>query len=232
MALPKLNVPTFELTLPSNNKKVRFRPFLVKEHKVLLTMTEADDEEVARIVKELVDVCTFKELDMKNMPHFDIEYIFMMLRAKSIGESVDVVITCVACEEKYDASFNIENLKVENKKVTDNKIMLTDTVGIELAYPKFEDVVRLFNSTKAEDVFALVKRSVVGIFDENQYYEAKEQSPDEIEEFLYSLTKEQFDKIEDFFVNSPKIVQTVETDCPKCNHHNTSRIEGLQNFFV
>ena len=232
MALPKLDIPTFELTLPSNNKKVRFRPFLVKEHKILLTMTEADDEEVARIVKELVDVCTFNQLDMKNIPHFDVEYIFMMLRAKSIGESVDVVITCVNCNEKYDGSFNIENLTVENKETSSNKIMLTDRIGIDLAYPKFEDVVKLFNSTKTDDVFALVKRSIVGIFDQDQYYEAKEQDPKELEEFLYSLTKEQFDKIEIFFVNSPKIVQIVETDCPKCNHHNTSRIEGLQNFFV
>ena len=90
MSLPRLNTPTFELILPSTGKKVKFRPFLVKEHKVLLTMAEADDSEVARIVSELVDVCTFNTLDVANLPHFDIEYIFLQLRAKSISETVDV----------------------------------------------------------------------------------------------------------------------------------------------
>ncbi len=94
MALPKLNTPTFELILPSDGSKVKFRPFLVKEHKVLLTMSEAENEEVARIIRELVDVCTFKQLKVDELPHFDIEYIFMFLRAKSIGESVDVIVNC------------------------------------------------------------------------------------------------------------------------------------------
>lgn len=232
MALPKLETPTYELVQPSTGKKIKFRPFLVKEHKVLLTMSEAEDEEVARIIKELIDVCTFKQLNVNNLPHFDIEYIFMMLRAKSIGESVEVVITCVNCDEKYDASFNIENLKVENIENKPNKIMLNDTVGIDLSYPKFEEIVKLNSNNNLNYIFDLVKNSIIGIFEGDQYYEAKEQDPKEIEDFIFSLTKEQFEKIEKFFVRSPKVVQIVETDCPKCNHHNVSRIEGLQNFFV
>ena len=112
MALPILETPTYELILPSTNKKVKYRPFLVKEHKVLLTMAEAEDSEVGRIVRELVDVCTFKALDINSLPHFDIEYIFMQLRARSIGEVVEVVINC-ECDNKIDTSFNIEDLKVE-----------------------------------------------------------------------------------------------------------------------
>jgi hypothetical protein len=232
MALPKLETPTYELVQPSTGKKIKFRPFLVKEHKILLTMSEAEDEEVIRIVKELVDVCTFKQLNVNNLPHFDIEYIFMMLRAKSIGESVDVVITCNNCSEKYDSSFNIEDLKVENIGKKSNKILLTNNVGVDLSYPKFDEIVKLHNSADVNIIFDLVKKSITGVFNGDQYFEAKEQDPKDIEEFLFSLTKEQFEKIEEFFVTSPKVVQVVETDCPKCSHHNTSRIEGLQNFFV
>lgn len=195
-------------------------------------MVEASQDEVVRIITELVDVCTFNELKMSNIAHFDIEYIFMMLRAKSVSEKVDVVITCVECEEKYDASFNIEDIKVEKKEGHTNKIQLNETVGVEMKYPKFKDIVNVFDSDESEDVFKLVKNSIIGVFEGDSYYEFEEHTEEEKEDFLYSLTKEQFSKIEEFFVSSPKVVQQLETDCPKCSHHNTSRIEGLQNFFV
>lgn len=232
MALPKLEVPTYELIQPSTNKKIRFRPFLVKEHKVLLTMAEASEDEVARIVKELVDVCTFNQLKIDDLPHFDIEYIFMMLRARSISEKVDIVVTCANCNEQYDASFNIENIHVEkNDKFTD-KIMISDTIGIQMKYPTFESVVNVFENESIEVILKLVKSCIRGIFDGENFYDIKEQTDEEVEEFLLSLTKDQFTKIEEFFLWSPKIVQKVESDCPHCNHHNYSRIQGLQNFFV
>lgn len=232
MALPVLDVPTYELTLPSTGKQIKFRPFLVKEHKILLTLSEAEDSEVSRIVTDLVDVCTFNKLNAKDLPHFDIEYIFMHLRGKSISETVDVVVTCVNCDKEYESSFNIENLKVEIPEGHTNKIMLTPTVGIEMKYPKFENVVKIFNSEKIDDVFSLVKKSIAGIFDEESYWEASEQSDEEMETFLLQLTKEQFDLIEKFFTTSPTVVQVIESDCPHCSNHNVSRIEGLQNFFV
>jgi len=232
MALPKLETPTYELILPSTGKKVRFRPFLVKEHKVLLTMSEAEDSEIARIVKELVDVCTFNQLKINNLPHFDIEYIFMMLRAKSISEKVDVVITCANCNEKYDGFFNIEDLKVINQKASNDKVMLTDTIGIQLSYPNFANVIKIFESDDVRIIFDMVKGCIKGVFDHENFYDIKEQTDEEVNEFLESLTKEQFEKIEEFFVNSPKIVQEIDTECPHCQHKNKSRIEGLQNFFI
>lgn len=232
MALPVLDVPTYELNLPSTGKPIKFRPFLVKEHKILLTLSEAEESEVSRIITDLVDVCTFNKLNAKDLPHFDIEYIFMNLRAKSISETVDVVITCLSCENQYESSFNIDNLQVEIPQGHTNKIMLTPTVGVEMRYPKFENVVKVYNSDKVDDVFALVKKSIAGIFDEESYWSASEQTDEEIETFLLQLTKEQFDLIEKFFTTSPKVVQTIESDCPRCSNHNVSRIEGLQNFFV
>lgn len=232
MALPKLEVPTYELTLPSTNKKIRFRPFLVKEHKVLLTMSDASDEEVSRIVKELIDACTFNSLKVNDLPHYDVEYIFMMLRAKSISEKVDVVVTCNNCNEPYDTSFNIEDLKVENLKKVSNKIMLTDKIGLEMRHPNFTNVLKIFESENLAIVFDLVKSCIKGVFENENYYDINEQSDDEINSFLEMLTKEQFEKIEEFFLNSPKIVQELNTVCTHCNYKNYSRIEGLQNFFV
>jgi hypothetical protein len=232
MALPKLEIPTYELTQPSTNKKIRFRPFLVKEHKVLLTMAEADDDEITRIVKELVDTCTFGTLKVDDLPHFDIEYIFMMLRAKSVSEKVDVVVTCNNCGEKYDAFFNIEDLKVINQNPSSDKVMITDIIGIQLKYPTFANVVKIFKSDDIGVIFDLVKNCIKGVFDSENFYDVKEQTDEEINEFLESLTKEQFAKIEDFFVSSPKIVQELDTECPHCTTKNYSRIEGLQNFFI
>jgi hypothetical protein len=231
MALPKLNTPTFELTLPSSGSKVKFRPFLVKEHKVLLTMSEAENNEVARIIRELVDVCTFKQLNVDELPHFDIEYIFMFLRAKSIGESVDVIVNC-ECGEKIETSFNIEELKVDKPEGHSNKIMINDTVGVEMKYPNIDDVVGIFASDDNQKVIDLIITSIKAVYDADNYWETKDQTKQELEEFVYSLTKEQFDKLEKFFVTSPKIVQHIECDCPKCGKHNVSKLEGLQNFFV
>ena len=231
MALPKLNTPTYELVLPSTGKKIIYRPFLVKEHKVLLTMSEAETEEVTRIIRELVDVCTFKKLDVNDLPHFDVEYIFMFLRAKSIGETVDVLVNC-ECGEKIDTTFNIEDLEVIYGSGHSNKIMINEEVGVELRYPKLDDVVSIFATNDNQKVIELIIKCIKGIFDTQDYWSAEDQTKEEIEEFVYSLTKEQFDKVEKFFVTSPKIVQTIECDCPKCGKHNISKLEGLQNFFV
>ena len=231
MALPKLNTPTYELILPSTGNKVKFRPFLVKEHKILLTMSEADNNEVARIIRELVDVCTFKNLKINDLPHFDIEYIFMHLRAKSISETVDVIVNC-ECGEKIDASFNIDNLQVIKSEGHNSKIMITEEIGIELNYPNIDDVVNVFATNDNQKVIDLILKSVKAIYNQDEYWAAADQTKEELEEFIYSLTKDQFDKLEQFFVTSPKVVQVIECDCPKCGKHNISKLEGLQNFFV
>lgn len=194
-------------------------------------MAEADNAEVARVVKDLVDVCTFNKLKINELPHFDIEYIFLQLRAKSIGESVDVIVNC-DCGTKIDASFNIDDLKVEKDAKHTNKIMLTNEYGVEMNYPLFDEVVEVFASKDTSKVVELIIKCIKGVFDKENYWDAKEQTQEEMEEFVYSLTKEQFDKIENFFVTAPKVVQVIETDCPKCGKHNVSRLEGLSNFFV
>lgn len=194
-------------------------------------MSEAENSEVSRIIRELVDVCTFDKINVRELPHFDIEYIFMHLRAKSIGEAVDVIVNC-DCGEKIDTSFNIDNLKVVTKPGHTNKIFINDSVGIEMNYPNIDDIVDVFASNDNQKVIDLIINSIKAVFDKSEYYDARDQTRQELEEFVYSLTKEQFDKLEQFFVTAPKIVQTIECDCPKCGKHNVSKLEGLQNFFV
>lgn len=231
MALPKLNTPTYELILPSTGKKITYRPFLVKEHKILMTLNDADDTETARVVRDLVKVCTFDKVDAGKLPHFDIEYIFMNLRAKSIGEMVDVIVNC-ECGNKIDTSFSINDLKIEKRPDHSNKILLTDTIGIEMNYPVFEDVLKIYAENDTNKVFDLILNSIKGVFNQAEYWDAKDQTKEELESFLSSLTKKQFELVEDFFVSAPKIVQVIETDCPKCGKHNVSRLEGLRNFFI
>lgn len=231
MALPKLNIPTYELILPSTGKKIKYRPFLVKEHKVLLTMEKADTAEIARIIKELVHVCTFENLKIDNLPHFDIEYIFLQLRARSIGETVDVILNC-DCGNKIDVSFNLDQVKVEKIPSHNNKIQLTDDYGVEMNYPSLEEVLDIFQSNDPDKVISLIIKNIKSVYSKDNYWETDDQSQDDIKEFVESLTKQQFELIEEFFVTSPKIVQTIEADCDQCGKHNISRLEGLANFFV
>lgn len=231
MALPKLNTPTYELKLPSSGKIFKFRPFLVKEHKVLLTMVEADEKETNRIVRELINACTFGTLDANKLPHFDVEFVFLHLRAKSIGERVEVLLNC-GCGNKIDTSYSINDLKVIRPEGHSNKFMIDDQYGVEMDYPQFIDVLEVFNTDDTSRVIDLVTSCIKGVYDNENYWEVRDQPKEEVESFVNSLTKSQFDRIENFFVTSPKVVQEVIADCNKCGKHNVTTIEGLKNFFV
>lgn len=231
MALPKLEQPSYKLKLPSNGKEVIFRPFLVKEYKILLTLSEADDDEVSRIVKELVDVCTFNKLNVNNLPHYDIEYLFLNLRAKSISENVEVVVNC-DCGEKIDHTFNIENLKVTDNKNKTNKIKLNEQIGVELKPLGFNQVVKLTKNDDVDNLLSVFSNSIKAIYTDNEVFEASEQSEEEIKEFVSSLNTEQFRMIEKYIANLPKVVQRFSVKCPACGNMNNVMLQGLENFFV
>lgn len=232
MTLPLLDVVTYELKLPSTNQKITYRPFLVKEHKILMTLQDANNEDVGRIITDLVDVCTFNKLKMDELAHFDITYCFLNIRARSISEIVPIIITCQSCETKFDSKLDLNKVKIENHEGHTNKIMLNNSVGIELKYPKLNDVIKIYDTENIESIFDMVSASVKSIFTETDYYDAKELAKKEIEEFLNQLTKKQFDEIEKFYTTTPNVIQEVNEECPNCSNKNTIRIEGLENFFV
>jgi len=231
MALPILETPTYELILPSTNKKVKYRPFLVKEYKIQLTSVEADANEISRIVTELVDNCTFNKLDILKLAHFDVEYLFLNIRAKSISETADIVINC-ECGTKIDYTLEITNLKVVKDEKTTNKVMLTEDVGVVLRYPKFDEMLDIRDNANSARVVELITNCVDAVFTKDDYFDKDSYTNEELSTFISSFTKKQFDKLEEFFRNIPKIVQHIEVDCPSCKKHNEVDLEGLQNFFV
>jgi len=230
MALPKLDTPIYELKMPSSGEKVKFRPFLVKEYKILLTTLESDSDEITRIVSELVDVCTFNKLEMDKLANFDIEYIFLNMRAKSIGEKTHLTLQCEKCDNKIKFDLDITKANVERDKLHSNKINLTDKIILQMRYPKFEEMIDIYQNFKTDKIVNLLSSCIVSVFTEDDVYE--DYTSEELLEFVNSFSKPQFELLESFFLTMPKLVQHIKQDCDVCGEPNEVRLEGLQNFFV
>ena len=230
MALPKLETPTYELILPSTNEKVSYRPFLVKEYKVLLTSLESDTSEIQRVVTDLVDVCTFNKLNAKRLPTFDLEYLFLNIRAKSIGEIADLNMTCKNCENKISFKMDVTKAQILRDENHTSTIFITDKMGVKMRYPNFNEMFDVYENYKSEKIVDLLCNCVVGVFTEEESYDTF--TKEELVEFVNSFSKAQFEKLETFFLTMPKVVQEVKEECDKCGTENEVTVEGLQNFFA
>jgi len=231
MPLPKMEVPTYEIILPSTNKKIKYRPFLVKEHKILMMLKDSNIEEIARVIRELIDNCTFGKLKVDKLPHFDIEYIFLNLRSRSIGEILNLSITC-ECGNEIPVQANLNEIKVVKNEIHTKKIRFGNII-VELEYPTFKEMLIIYEyQDDVDKIFEVISNNLKTITKDDEVYNAKEYTIEEIEEFLLSLSKEQFLQLEQFYKTMPKIMQTIEGDCNKCGTHNKVTLEGLQNFFV
>jgi len=230
MSLPKLQTPTYELILPSTGDKIKFRPFLVKEYKILLTTLDSENEEINRVVTELVDACTFNKLKIDTLANFDIEYIFLNIRAKSIGEITNLLLNCNNCDNQISFDLNLTKAQVEKSPEHSSKINLTDKIVIEMRYPKFDEMIDIYQNFKSDRIVELLSTCIEAVYTEDTVYE--EYTKEELLEFVNSFSKDQFEMIENFFLTMPKLVQNIEQDCNKCGAHNELKLEGLQNFFV
>lgn len=239
MALPKIDTPIYELTLPLSKKNIRFRPFLVKEQRNLMMAMESDDKDtIQKNIKQVLHNCTLTEnVDIDSLPILDIEYYFIQLRARSVGEVVENKYRCEnivddkPCGHLMENSFNLLDIKVSQSDIKD-EIQLTDKISIKLSYPRFSVLDASQNIETATDMaFEMIISSIIHIFDGEQFYYANEVAKEELVEFVESLNTEQFSKIEDFFDNLPKLNKTIEMDCGKCGFHHTIEVEGLENFF-
>ena len=230
MSLPKLQTPTYELILPSTGDKIKFRPFLVKEYKILLTTLDSENEEINRVVTELVDACTFNKLKIDTLANFDIEYIFLNIRAKSIGEITNLLLNCNNCDNQISFDLNLTKAQVEKSPEHSSKINLTDKIIIEMRYPKFDEMIDIYQNFKSDRIVELLSKCIKAVYTEDTVYE--EYTKEELLEFVNSFSKDQFEKIENFFLTMPKLVQNIEQDCRECGAHNELKLEGLQNFFV
>lgn len=240
MALPKIDAPVFDLTLPLSQKKIRFRPFLVKEQKNLLMALESGEKEtIERNVKQVLNNCTLTEkIDIESLPMVDVEYYFLQLRARSVGEEVenkyrcDNVVDEQRCGGIMETKVNLLDIQIDSSEVKNSLIELTDKVSIKLSYPAFSVVEKISNLESASDIaFEMIADSVEYISDGEQIYYAKETPHEEIMEFIESLNQKQFAKIEEFFANLPKLQKKIQMKCPKCGFDHSFDVEGLDSFF-
>jgi len=238
MALPKIDAPVYELDLPLSKKHIRFRPFLVKEQRNLMMALESDDKgNIEKNIRQVLHNCTLTEgIEIDDLPILDVEYYFLQLRARSVGEVVENKYKCEnlvdekPCGNLMESNLNLLDIKVNMPDKRSDIIQLNDKLSIKLKYPEFS--ILSANISSATDLaFSMIVNSIEYIFDGEQYYYAKESSLEELTEFVESLNQQQFSKIEDFFSNLPTLNKTIQMDCNKCGFHHTIEVEGLESFF-
>ena len=237
MALPKLNVPVYEAILPSTEKVIKYRPFLVKEEKLLFTAQESGGDAVLPAVKQIIKNCVQGELDIDNMPLFDIEYLFLRLRAKSVGEEVTLGLKpwgCPQnngelCEFTTEVSVNLEEIKCVKDKKHTSKIMLDDKIGIMMKYP---DISQLnIKGSENEMGMKVIKDCINMIFTEEDTHERDSFTGEELDDFIDSLNTKQMDKIRNFFETMPTLKHTVKYNCKTCGEEKETTVQGLNSFF-
>ena len=244
MALPKIDVPIYEVKLISTGKPVRIRPFLVKEQKLFLMASESEDvKETLNVIRQVLKNCILDEVDVDSLPTFDLEYLFMNLRARSVEEVVDLRYKCnnkVKNEKgeeetcKGVVEFKVNLLEIEPTKNPDhtNKIQLTENLGICLKYPTFEMFSRYENMDENDVMISVLIDCIDFIYDKENIYYAKDTPKKELEEFIDNLQQKDLEKVKTFFDTMPEIKKNVQFKCPKCSYEEDMVIKGMQNFFV
>ena len=240
MALPKIDTPVYDLELPLSKKQIRFRPFLVKEQKNLMMAMEADDKEtIERNIKQVLTNCTLTDgIVIDNLPVIDVEFYFIQLRARSVGEIVENRYICTneiegtQCGHKMDAKFNLLEISVDIDPEAKDVIKINESISIKLKYPEFSLVEKLKKKENAVDIaFEVVIDSIEYIFDGEQYHYASEVTRKEFTDFIESLNQEQFGRLEEFFNNLPKLNKKIDLKCGKCGFDHAISMEGLESFF-
>jgi len=237
MSLPIANTPVYKLTIPSLSKSVMFRPFLVKEEKALLIAQQSEDSDtMIETLKNVITACIKDKVKVDELALFDIEYIFTQLRAKSVGENVDLILKCDTCtDEKASVMYTIDltKVKVDIPKEHNKTIPLFDDVGVVMKYPSLDILSKMekLETTDIDTVFDIVCSCVEAVYNSEEMFYAKDQKPDEVREFVNNLTQEQFVKIQQFFDTMPKLEERVKYTCPVCSKNHEKYIRGLDSFF-
>ena len=235
MALPKLATPTYELEVPSTGDKITYRPFLVKEEKLLLLAIETNnDGEIMKAVKNIISNCVSSKLNIDDLALFDIEYIFLNVRGKSIGENISVKLLCEDDGKTYaDVDINIDDIKVVFTEGHTNHIELNDEVSIFMEYPQIDIMSSMAgDEPDANFVFRIIKNAVAQIVEGETIHERADFTEKELDEFLESLNSQQFQSIQGFFETMPKLKHEVKFKNPKTKKNNKVTLEGLNSFFA
>ena len=241
MPLPKINTPTYELVLPSSGKKIKYRPFLVREEKILIMALETEDQkQITRAVIDILSSCIItKGIKLDKIATFDIEYLFLNVRSKSVGEQIEVNVTCPDDEKtSVPITIDIDSIKIEKNKKHTNIVKLDDSLSLKLRYPSMEQFIST-NFESAEESGNEIKTTldmiiscIDNIFNDEESWPASESTKKELGEFLDQLNTKQFKMIEDFFASMPKLTHTLKVKNPKTNVESTVKLEGLASFFT
>ena len=233
MALPKLNTSNYELDLPSTGEKVKFRPWLMKEQKVLLIAQESEDEkEIERAFADIVSVCTFGKVEPYSSPMFDIEYIFLQLRSKSVGEKIKLNVLCPDDEEtRVDIELDLKEVGVQMTEDHTNVVQLTDEITVHMKYPTLGEMSGFSGDGQVVQIFDMITRCIAEIHDGDTIHQRIDISDKELEEFIESMNQVDFEKISSFFDTMPKLQHVVKVKNPKTKKMNEIPISGLQSFF-
>lgn len=244
MPLPKINAPIFELILPSTNQSIKYRPFLVKEQKILLLAMESGEERsVAVAIKQIINNCSVDPVDVEHMPTFDIEYFFTRLRAKSIGEKVDLRMRHPnytnkkgnECRHETGVSFNLLELEViKNSEHTDTILLDEETgIGVKMKYPVMNTAVNIDDSKTQMDLATVaILNSIDYVYDKDNIYKREDSTESELMEFIDDLSQAQFEKLANFFQTMPKLKHKVQWKCKGCGEQEEVELEGMSNFFA
>jgi len=238
MPLPKISTPTYELVLPSSGKKIKYRPFLVREEKVLIVAMESEDEtQIATAVKDVIKNCIItRGVKVDDFATFDIEYVFLNIRGKSVGEDVEVLVTCPDDgETQVPTVISLDDIKVHTDKNHKKDIVLDDELTLRMKYPSMGEFVKTNFSGEeitVEGTFDLIASCVEQVFNEEESWSASDCTKKEMSEFLEQLSSKQFKEIEKFFETMPKLSHTVKVKNPNTGVDNEIVLEGLNAFFA
>ena len=238
MPLPTISTPTYELTLPSSNRKIKYRPFLVKEEKILiLAMESQDTKQIARSVKDVISKCILtKGIKVEKLSTFDIEYLFLNIRGKSVGEKIEVMVTCPDDgKTQVPMSIDIDSIKIQRDKNHSTDIVLDDTYTLRMKYPSLNEFIKnnfgAVENMGVDDTFDLIASCIDQVYTEEESWTSDECTKKELSDFVESLNSSQFKLVENFFVTMPKLSHTIKVTNPNTKVESEVKIEGLQSFF-
>lgn len=242
MALPSFTMPTYTVDIPSMDKTVRFRPFVVKEEKALLLAQQSDDPvTMIETLKNVIKTCVQDKIDVEKLATFDLEYLFTQIRAKSVGETVDLFVKCSqdSCRDNPKAqmkiSFDITTLKIEKDPEHTNRFNLFGDVGVVMKYPNIDTLSKISTldprSGDVDIMFSIMADCIDYIFQGDEIYYASEQSRAELETFVGNLTSDQFIALQKFLTTMPKLSKDIEFTCPECGTNSSRKLEGITSFF-
>tara|TARA_Y100000385_G_scaffold225175_1_gene235542 strand:- start:459 stop:1166 length:708 start_codon:yes stop_codon:yes gene_type:complete len=235
MALPELNTARYKVEVPSTGQEISYRPYLVKEEKLLMMAMESNDSKVImQTTIDIIKTCVFDDIDVESLAMFDIETLFLALRSKSVGEKIDLNMKCEECQHGNEVQIDFDAIQAPVVTDDNKQLMLTDTVGVVLKYPSVKDIDSLsdIGDNEMDAAMTMLIACIDSIFDEDNVYDAKSETTKELRNFVESLNSEQFQNLSEFFGDMPALSSLIEYNCKSCGKANSQELKGLQSFFT